>query len=217
MIEIIKKYRFSLILYDLLFLSGLVLVIAVPRLELHLIMNSSHTSAQDSFFKAVTWLGDGWFAVILSAFFLLIRFRYFFMLIISYAVSGLLAQFFKRVFFPEAMRPAVFLEQMPGLNLVEGVGLNHTLSFPSGHTTTAFAVLVLLGLISRSKAGVLGGIILAWCVAISRVYLSQHFLADVIAGSLLGMLSALFFYWYFRRLKPEWLDQSLIMILSPRK
>jgi membrane-associated phospholipid phosphatase len=58
---------------------------------------------------------------------------------------------------------------------------------------------------------------LSWCVAFSRVYLSQHFLVDVLAGSLLGTLSALFFYWYFQRLKPQWLDCSLRDLFPGRK
>jgi membrane-associated phospholipid phosphatase len=98
---------------------------------------------------------------------------------------------------------------MPGLDLVEGVGLHGTLSFPSGHTTTAFAVLILAGLIVQNRTLFFASVLLAWAVALSRVYLSQHFLADVLAGSILGILSALFFYWYFHRFKNTWLDISL--------
>ncbi len=217
MIGLIKEYRLGFLLYAMVFIGGLTMVIAIPKPELHLLMNSSHTPFQDAFFKAITWLGDGWFAVIFSLIFLLVRFRYFFMLILSFSLSGLLTQFLKRVVFPGALRPAAWLEQMPGIETVPGVGLYQTLSFPSGHTTSAFAVLLLAGFILKSRSAVFLGMALAWCVAFSRVYLSQHFLVDVLSGSLPGTISALFFYWYFQRLKPEWLDRSILKILPVRK
>lgn len=213
MIRIIRDNRLGFVLYAILLLCGLLLIAAVPRLELHVLLNSGHTRSLDTFSRLLTFLGNGWFAVIFSLFFLFIRFRYFFMLIGSFSVSGLMAQFLKRVVFPEILRPAAFLDQMPGLTLVPGIDLHHTLSFPSGHTTTAFAVLLLTGFIIHKKYAVFGMMLLAWLASLSRVYLSQHFLIDVLGGSLLGVFSALFFYWYFRKFKAAWIDQSLAGII----
>ena len=217
MIGLIKKYRLSFLLYAILLLGGIILVIIIPKPELHLLMNSKHTDAQDAFFKTITWLGNGWIALAFSLLFLFIRFRYFLMLILSFSISGLLAQFFKRAVFPEFLRPAEFLEQMPGLSLVPGVGLYHTLSLPSGHTATAFAFLLLAGLISGNRSAAFIGMLLSCCVALSRVYLSQHFLVDILSGSLIGVFSALFFYWYFQGMKAEWLDRSILNINLLRK
>ena len=213
MIRIIKDNRLGFILYAILFLGGLLLTAAMPNLELHELLNSAHTKLLDSFFSLLTLLGNGWFAVALSMLFLFIRFRYFFMLILSFCVSGLMAQFLKRVVFSDVLRPAAYLDQMPGLELVPGIDLHHTLAFPSGHTTTAFAVLLLMGLIISKKYAVLGLMLVAWLAGISRVYLSQHFLIDVLGGSLLGAFSALFFYWYFRKFKSAWMDRSLTGII----
>ena len=212
--ELIRKYPLGFLLYGLVLIAGIILVASVPKLELHVLMNTGHTPFQDVFFRLVTWLGDGWVAVIISAVYLFVRFRYFFMLFLSFSVSGLLAQFLKRVVFPDALRPAALLEHMQGLETVSGVGLYHTLSFPSGHTTSAFAVLVLVGLISRNRSVFFLSMLTARCAGFSRVYLSQHFLVDVLAGSLLGTFSALFFYWYFQRLKPDWLDRSVLSLSS---
>jgi len=217
MAELIKKYKFSFLIYGLVLLTGILLAFSIPKLELHQMMNSSHTVFQDWLFRTITWLGDGWVAVIISLLFLLIRFRYFFMLILSFSVSGLLAQFFKHIVFPEFLRPSAFLEQMSELPLVTGVDLYQSFSFPSGHTTTAFAVLLLAGFILEKKGGFFLAMILALLTGFSRVYISQHFLVDIIAGSVLGTLSALFFYWYFRKLKPEWLDLSLFNVFGSRK
>ena len=217
MLELIRKYKFGFLFYNMVLAMGIILVLAIPKLQLHLLMNSSHTEGLDVFFKTVTWLGDGWFAVIFSLGFFLIRFRYFLMLFLSFSVSGIMAQFLKRIIFPGILRPAAFLDQMPGLDTAAGVELHHTMSFPSGHTTTAFAILLLAGFILRNRTVFLTCMILAWAVAISRVYLSQHFMVDVLAGSVLGTLSALFFYWYFQRMKPEWLDRSMLTILAGGK
>ncbi len=203
----------AFLLYAVLLLSGLWLVAAVPRLELHLWMNSGHNRSLDTFFRLLTFLGNGWFAVILSMLFLFFRFRYFFMLIMSFIVSGLLAQLLKRFVFPDVLRPAAYLDQMAGLELVPGIDLHHTLGFPSGHATTAFAVLLLAGFITRNRFAVFVLMLTAWLAGMSRVYLSQHFLMDVLGGSLIGVFSALFFYWYFRKFKPAWIDRSLTGVI----
>ena len=107
----------------------------------------------------------------------------------------------------------VRLTKTPGQDaagLVPGVDLHHQFSFPSGHTTTAFAILVLAGLISGKRWITFLLILLAWMVGLSRVYLSQHFLMDILAGSFIGLLSALLFYWYFQRINRQWLEKSII-------
>jgi undecaprenyl-diphosphatase len=57
-------------------------------------------------------------------------------------------------------------------------------SFPSGHTITAFAVAVTLGMFYPAMLPAL--LFCAFCIAASRVLLGMHFLSDVIVGALLG-------------------------------
>ncbi len=59
-------------------------------------------------------------------------------------------------------------------------------SFPSGHSTTAFAVAVSLGSFYPEIMPVL--LVLAANVAISRVVVGMHFLSDVLVGSGAGAL-----------------------------
>ena len=59
-------------------------------------------------------------------------------------------------------------------------------SFPSGHTITAFAVTVSLGLFYPLLLG--GLLFCALSVATSRILLGMHFFSDVLAGAVLGAL-----------------------------
>jgi undecaprenyl-diphosphatase len=61
-------------------------------------------------------------------------------------------------------------------------------SFPSGHTMTAFAVAISLSLYYPSLA--IGLLFCALSIAASRILLGMHFLSDVVAGALIGVLLA---------------------------
>jgi undecaprenyl-diphosphatase len=59
-------------------------------------------------------------------------------------------------------------------------------SFPSGHSITAFAIAISVGLFYPELQGVL--LAVALLIASSRIILGMHFLSDVIAGSAIGAL-----------------------------
>ena len=65
-------------------------------------------------------------------------------------------------------------------------------SFPSGHATIAFAAAYILSR-QRKKLSWLF-YLLAFFVAISRVYLGKHYPSDVLAGAILGLLIGFFCY-----------------------
>lgn len=62
-------------------------------------------------------------------------------------------------------------------------------SFPSGHTTSSFAVLSVIALRFWPLAIPVG--IIAFLMGFSRVYLRVHYLTDVICGMVLGSLCGL--------------------------
>ncbi len=82
-------------------------------------------------------------------------------------------------------RPFVFLE---GMKLLISKS-PESKSFPSDHATLAFAVAVSLLLSGEKKWGAVA-LIMAFFVALGRVYVGVHFPLDVTAGALLGIISA---------------------------
>ncbi len=66
-------------------------------------------------------------------------------------------------------------------------------SFPSGHSATAFATAVAVGLVyPRLRVPLL---VLAALVALSRVYLGMHYATDVLVGTALGVAIGLATGW----------------------
>ena len=63
-------------------------------------------------------------------------------------------------------------------------------SFPSGHTTAAFASMTALFLTGNKKVSWLG-FIFAFLMAVARIYLVVHFASDVLAGIVVGVLGGI--------------------------
>ena len=68
-------------------------------------------------------------------------------------------------------------------------------SFPSGHSITAFAVALSVGLFSPDLQGVL--LTVALLIASSRIILGMHFLSDVLVGSTIGVFLGSVSYHFF--------------------
>jgi len=79
--------------------------------------------------------------------------------------------------------------------------LHSSNSFPSGHTTSAFALATVLVLIFRKQKIAIPCLIGATLVAYSRIYLAQHFLQDTIAGALIGTLFGMLSYYVVKQKK----------------
>jgi len=193
--------------YLLILVICLVIKLTFSREQIYFAINGVYNPAADFLAPFVTDLGNGWFAVALAAIFALFSYRKAFIIAISYAVTSIGAQIIKYIF--DAPRPKLyFKDQLSKIHFVKAVEILSFNSFPSGHTVTAFMLAVLFTYWGRNKA--LGPIflIIAICVGYSRMYLSEHFFEDVVAGSVIGfVLTVICIYWLDNRKfiqKPGW-------------
>lgn len=116
----------------------------------------------------------------------------------------------KHLFFSSCYRPKKIFEEIGELRYVEGVENWSYYSFPSGHTTTAFATFFTLSVLTDKPALKLLFFIIAVLTSFSRVYLSQHFYEDVIAGSVCGILAVIVAFRMMDIIPEKALNRSLI-------
>ena len=185
---------------------GVVLLLC-PKADLHLWLNAHHTAAADWFFRNYSVIAEwGPYVVVLALLFYKVGWSLF--LFVNIVVSGLVGQWLKYRF--QAPRPLTYFEEnFPDIQLplVDGVEMHRYLSFPSGHAITFFVLFFTLCLIvteylANSKQRYPNGIsticqvvcfLLAVTGCYSRIYLSQHFAADIWSGCIVGMAVSLLF------------------------
>jgi membrane-associated phospholipid phosphatase len=153
----------------------------------------------NTFFTLSNYLGEAYLYVIVS---LIFFFRKNWVKGILVVLTGftamLLSQFLKNyfgherplIYFKETLKQPDLLTPVPGIELVN----SYTSSFPSGHTTAAFALFGLLAFFTPKSTEKTIWLIPATMAGVSRIYLGQHFLEDVIAGAVLGSLIAIFLF-----------------------
>lgn len=153
----------------------------------------------DTFFKYFTHFGDGFVGIIIAIIILLYNVRNGLFIMLTYALSGATTNLLKRFVYDVDRPHSVFGYYFPQykLNLVDGVDMLGFNSFPSGHSTSAFAIFTSLALLTPSKPFKFIFFLFAFLAAFSRTYLSQHWLVDITAGSIIGSISAVLFYFIF--------------------
>jgi len=206
----------------LLAVLGLALLY-IPQGDLHLLLCDRHTPARDIFYRYYTHVAEWFPYVVCVALLLFGRIGDGAFASAAMALSALSTQIFKHIF--NAPRPLSWFDLfMPDtqLPLVEGVKMNYWYSFPSGHTTSffalAFVVCILLTRNPRNSmyprtTSVLAQLLLFAAAALggySRIYLSQHFARDIFGGTIVGIGITLLCYVVFCRYKDQkWYNYRL--------
>ncbi len=186
----LKSEKYFLIPFVIIWIVGLTFWFITDKVGMHLVLNGFHTSVLDVFFKYFTQVG-GWVPCAVGGVLLLFRkWKIATVVLVGQLIATLITTPIKRII--RAPRPSVILSEL-GIDfpMVEGVDLHSTLSFPSGHTSAAFAFCFAVALFCTKWWQKMLCLLVAIFCGYSRIYLSQHFLEDVLAGSVVGVVSIL--------------------------
>lgn len=215
------------VIYFLLFLTAAGALLCIyPKMELHLLMNEVHNEGLDGFFFVVSKLAESPFYVVAILPLLFWRAGWTYLYAMSEATAASLIFVVKRII--NLPRPVTCFADHPELlKLVDGVRMRTHYSFPSGHTSSFFVFFTVLALLMmvyyyrkqrrgesvESRWLVYLLLLLMACLGgYSRIYLSQHFMMDVFAGSIIGFTVAcsIFFLFYSKGwMSTRWFNRSL--------
>ncbi|SMO56079.1 phosphatase PAP2 family protein [Solitalea koreensis] len=186
---IIIQLRFFLVAYLLFLIAAIILYLAEGHAGSFLLINGAHTGWTDQFFKYFTYVGDGTFFGILIIAYLFTDRKRSWLTFLTLVITTILANLIKHQLFPHTLRPKTYFNDDRLLHFVNGVVVHSYGSFPSGHSISAFSIAMLCTYFSKDKH--LGAVyaLMAALVGYSRIYLAQHFLLDVIMGSLIGVIA----------------------------
>lgn len=179
--------------FGLFIALGIAFLLRLPGGQEIFWINAHRSPALDAFFRLATRLGEEWAYVGMVVVLLFFRYKAILGLpllgatvtVVAGAAKSWFAHdrpfpFFNKLGLWEQLRP------VDGVDLLEGAT-----SFPSGHTMSAFALYTFAALnLPRKNWVSLSLLAIAVATGLSRMYLLQHFLKDVIAGALIGVVLA---------------------------
>lgn len=194
-----KKINPLLFLYLVLLSVCILLMLIFSKEELYFAINHWHTVFTDVFFENMTLLGASTSCIVIVLITFIINYRTGFLLASSYIITFIISQTIKHLV--KAPRPHLFFsKKIYEIYLVKGVVMLDKDSFPSGHSVSAFTAAVVFTYVAKNKSWGYLWLLLAVLIAYSRLYLSEHFLQDVTAGSALGVFITVFWL--------RWIDQK---------
>ncbi|MFT4147649.1 MAG: phosphatase PAP2 family protein [Micrococcaceae bacterium] len=152
-------------------------------------------SSRDSVLTLISLVFNYSLNVISALFFVLAAYYYFYERATKKAIF-VLAVFSIRMLLVEGLKFSVQRQRPPLADrLVHASGY----SFPSGHTATMTCFVVMLSLLYPKLWIKVTGVVLALTMAWSRTYVAAHWLSDVLAGLLCGVLSTYLAYYLVNR------------------
>lgn len=187
-----REYRWYFYPAAIFLVAAAVAAGTLPYGEEILFLNDLRFEPFNTLFRMITGLGEPYMWVIAVAYYLVRDRR----MAVPVIAAGLLVIPVSYIVKDRAGtdRPYTHFQNIGKSDqvvVVPGVALNRgKTSFPSGHTMSAFGLYCMLALLSAGKNRDLLLIlaVLSVLTGVSRIFLVQHFLIDVIGGAILGMM-----------------------------
>lgn len=196
----LKNNALILLIYIAVIFTSIYFLLSYDKSTIHIYINQIvGNKIIDTFFFYITYLGDGTVAPILVVLIIVYNIRLGIYTAVSVILSTLTSTLLKFCFYDEIMRPAFVFKwyNHSPIKYVVGEHMHIHNSFPSGHSTQVFAIFMCLVFFSNNNSIKLLFFLLALLTAFSRTYLSQHWLVDIIVGSIIGTSFSLLFYYIF--------------------
>lgn len=176
----------------LFFIVGLALVYFVPYGDEILFFNDLRQEPLNSIFRFVTYLGEVYAYIICGVAALFWRYRFTLLIALTGLITLPTVYLIKETFGTD--RPIAFFKSRDMSSDVVTVPEvdphSGKTSFPSGHTMAGFGLYGILAVMVGQKRQYWGlaFALAAILVGVSRIFLVQHFLPDVLSGAFLGLL-----------------------------
>lgn len=199
--DLILKNRHFYLFVLLLIFSGGILLFLNTKVEVTMWTNIHHTPFLDFLSYNINMVGEAFFTLLVLLVIGIIRdWKLALKAALCFLSAAIVVQFIKHVVFPGELRPTQYFPlYIPDfdLRLLDGVIQLKTESFPSGHTGAAFSIMTFLALYMPDKRWNWLLVVPALLVAYARVYMSQHFVTDVYAGMIIGVVTTSLVYAYY--------------------
>ena len=212
----ISLFKRPFILLSILFLLFSAPLFLYDKDVLNILIANHSSKHLSYFFFTFTKMGEGIFIAIIS---ILLLFRHVgkaTYLILSVVCSSIICQIIKHSM--NIPRPKLFMENFEIISKYCFWEIHSWLSFPSGHTTAAFALFCSISFIFNNRSLAIICFLSALGVGLSRVYLLQHFFIDIYIGTIIGTgISTLFFKLIYPNfVGKRWAEFSLLTWIRSR-
>ncbi len=214
-VNLISKTRYFLIPWIAFILVAGITLLTCTVSEIHLAINARNNGLLDFLMPLITLGADGWTIVIACLLLFAWHRRAAVFVGVSCLFTSAITWALKSTIFWGTPRPKYYFTIVEKAELHYVPGVENWLydSFPSGHTTVAFAFFFAIALCLRPKKIAMLFFVCALAVGYSRIYLSQHFLLDVFFGSIIGTLGTLIVFAEATRFK--WITIPVIRSENP--
>lgn len=194
--NLISKTRYFLVPWLLFVACAGIILLTFSKSEIHLAVNARNNAFLDWLMPWITLGADGWTIVVACLLLFAWNRRAGLFISLSCLIPSSIVWLLKSTVFYGEPRPKWYFTYLDAKQLHYVPGVENWLydSFPSGHTTVAFAFFFSIALCIRQRRMAMLFFFAALSVGYSRIYLSQHFLLDVFVGSILGTTTTLIIF-----------------------